>query len=70
MSGKSPFDLFEDADRPGPAHRIRGAVTRIRNLRGQVGHDGLTPSAARTLIDELTRALEACADALEEGEGE
>lgn len=58
-------DLFPDLADPDPARRIRGAATRIRALRSQVGHDGLTPSAARTLIDELTSVLEEVAKALE-----
>lgn len=47
-----------------PVRRIRAAATKIRQLRAQIGHDGLTPSASRALIDELTAALEACAEAL------
>lgn len=58
-------DLFPDLASPDPARRIRSAATKIRSLRGQVGHDGLTPSATRTLIDELTGALEEIAGALE-----
>lgn len=58
-------DLFPDMATPDPSQRIRGSATRIRALRGQVGHDGLTPSASRTLIDELTAALEEIAKALE-----
>lgn len=58
-------DLFPDAPQLDPSRRIRAAATRIRGLRGQVGPDGLTPAATRTLIDELTGALEACAGALE-----
>jgi hypothetical protein len=58
-------DLFPDLADPDPAKRIRGAATRIRALRSQVGHDGLTPSASRTLIDELTSVLEEVARALE-----
>jgi len=59
-------DLFPDMAARDPAQRIRASATRIRGLRSQVGHDGLTPSAARTLIDELTSALEEIARALEE----
>ena len=59
-------DLFPDLATPDPAHRVRGASTRIRALRSQVGHDGLTPAASRTLIDELTSALEEIAKALDE----
>jgi hypothetical protein len=58
-------DLFPDLAAPDPAQRIRGAATRIRALRSQVGHDGLTPAASRTLIDELTSALEEIAKALD-----
>lgn len=64
---QNPFqtDPFGDAPPADPVRRIRSAVGRIRNLKGQVGHDGFTPSAARSLIDELTAALTACAGALE-----
>ena len=58
-------DLFPDLAAPDPASRIRGAATRIRGLRAQVGHEGLTPSATRTLIDELTMALDEVASALD-----
>lgn len=58
-------DLFPDLSPADPASRIRSAATKIRGLRSQVGHDGLSPSAARTLIDELTSVLEEMARALE-----
>lgn len=58
-------DLFPGMAASDPTGRIRSAAVRIRSLRSQVGHDGLTPSAARTLIDELTMALEEVASALE-----
>ena len=61
-------DLFPDMATPDSSQRIRGASTRIRALRSQVGHDGLTPSGARTLIDELTTALDEIARALERTE--
>ncbi len=72
MNANHPFggDLFPDVPRAEPARRIRAACTKIRGLRSQVGHEGLPPSAARTLIDELTAALEACAAALESKESE
>ena len=57
-------DLFPDAERPDASRRIRAAATRIRGLRGQVGHDGLTPNAARVLIEEVSAALDACAGAV------
>jgi hypothetical protein len=60
-------DLFPDLESPDPARRIRGAATRIRALRSQVGHDGLTPSGARTLIDELTAVLEEVAKMVDSG---
>jgi hypothetical protein len=59
-------DLFPDLVPADPSARLRGAATRIRSLRTQVGHDGLTPSATRTLIDELTAALEEVASALDQ----
>jgi hypothetical protein len=60
-------DLFPDLESPDPARRIRGAATRIRALRSQVGHDGLTPSGARTLIDELTAVLDEVAKVIDAG---
>lgn len=59
--GGSPFSDVPQLD---PARRIRAAAVKIRSLRSQVGHDGLTPAASRTLIDELVTALDACAEAL------
>lgn len=61
---------FPDAAPPDPARRIRAASVKLRSLRTQLGHDGLTPSGARTLIDEITAALDACAQGLEETKGE
>ena len=58
-------DLFPDLAQVDPAQRVRGSATKIRALRSQVGHDGLSPSAARTLIDELTTVLEEIAKALD-----
>ena len=68
MSSKNPFGDNPLGDEPGadPVRRLRSAATRIRGLRGQVAHDGLSPSASRTLLDELSTALDACAAALEE----
>ncbi|MBI4540050.1 MAG: hypothetical protein HY704_11145 [Gemmatimonadetes bacterium] len=70
-SKQNPFagSPFGDTPQIEPAHRIRAAVVKIRSLRSQIGHDGLTPTASRTLIDELTVALEACADALSAKQG-
>jgi len=61
-------DLFPDLAPGEPKAGVRDAITRIRNLRGQVGHDGLTPAASRTLIDEVTRALEEIVTALDKEE--
>jgi uncharacterized protein (UPF0147 family) len=58
-------DLFPDLAPADPSQRIRASAVRIRSLRSQVGHDGLTPAGARTLIDELTSALEEVATALD-----
>ena len=72
MAGPNPFtgDVFSDASAPDPIARLRSAVTKLRSLRSQVGHDGLTPSASRALLEELTTALDACAQALEELDSE
>jgi hypothetical protein len=72
MAGPNPFtgDVFSDAPGPDPIGRLRSAVTKLRSLRTQVGHDGLTPSASRALLEELTTALDACAQALEELDSE
>jgi len=59
-------DLFPEMSPVDPAKRIRSSATRIRSLRSQVGHDGLSPSASRILIDELTAVLEELARVLEE----
>ncbi len=63
MSAKNPFGDDPPGEVAGldPLRRIRSSITRIRGLKSQVGHDGLNPSAARTLIDEITSALEQCA---------
>ena len=58
-------DLFPDLADAEPTQRIRNASTKIRNLRSQIGHDGLTPAGARTLIDELTAALDEIARSFE-----
>ncbi len=58
-------DLFPDLAPVDPAQRIRSSATKIRSLRSQVGHEGLSPSAARTLIDELTTVLEELAKTLD-----
>lgn len=57
--------LFADVPAPDPVQRIRTVAARIRQIRGTIGSDGLTPAATRSLLDELTTGLEACARALE-----
>ncbi len=49
-----------------PVSRIENAARKIRGLRTQMGAEGLTLSATRELIDELTAALDAAARALRE----
>ena len=49
-----------------PLARIEHAARKIRRLRTQLGAEGLTLSATRELIDEVTGALEATARSLRE----
>ena len=58
-------DLFPDLAPTDPGQRIRSSAAKIRTLRSQIGHDGLTPAGARTLIDELTSVLDELAKALD-----
>lgn len=55
----------EDGDLD-PLARIEHAARKIRRLRTQLGAEGLTLSATRELIDEVTGALDATARALRE----
>lgn len=61
----SPFG--EAAATGDPRSRLRASIVRLRLVRGQAGSDGLTPSATRSLLDELLRALEAIEEALPPG---
>ncbi|MCI0432591.1 MAG: hypothetical protein L0271_02925 [Gemmatimonadetes bacterium] len=61
----NPFG--DDSDLDDPASRIEHAARKIRGLRTQMGAEGLTLSATRELIDELTAALDAAARALRKG---
>jgi len=64
-AGESPTSPFGDTPvGTGPDSRLRAAVTRLRLLRSLAGADGLTPSATRSLLDEVVAALEAIEDAL------
>jgi hypothetical protein len=77
--GRNPFDeeglrtgpvnpFGEEEQRPlDPAEAaatIEHSAARIRRLKQQVGAEGLSLSATRELIDQLTRALDAAAGAL------
>jgi len=46
------------------AERVEHAARKIRNLRTQLGAEGLTLAATRELIDETAAALEAISRAI------
>lgn len=61
----NPFG--EEAPTEAPyeaAARIEQAARKIRGLRSQLGSEGLTLSATREMIDEISAALDAAARAL------
>ena len=58
--GEDPEDLSVDE----AANRIEQSARKIRNLRSQLGAEGLSIPATRELIDEVAKALEASASAL------
>ena len=60
----SPFD--DDGGDLDPLGRIEHAARKIRRLRTQLGAEGLTLSATRQMIDEITAAFDATARALRE----
>lgn len=61
----NPFGEEESQETPEEAAaRIERAARKIRGLRSQLGSEGLTVSATRELIDELSTALETAARAL------
>jgi hypothetical protein len=68
MAGLNPFGDDPDLDpyRHGPIRVIRNAAAQLERLRGQVGPDGLSPATARTLLDEVSKALRACAEAFDQ----
>ncbi len=47
-----------------PVERVSHAARKIRSLRTQLGAEGLTLSATRVLIGELSASLDAIAQAL------
>jgi hypothetical protein len=64
---ENPFgDDGEDGSFDGSVRRIEHASRTIRRLKTQLGAEGLTLSATREMIDELTRALDATAQALKD----
>ena len=61
----NPFgETEEDVSVSEAVARIEGAARKIRNLRSQLGAEGLSIPATRELIDEIAKALEASASAL------
>lgn len=50
-------------------NRIEHAARSVRRLKQQLGAEGLTLSATRELIDEVSQALEAAARALRDLHG-
>lgn len=78
MSKKNPFgddespkkkvNPFGEEVGPGSveeaATRVDQAARKIRNLKNQMGAEGLTLNATRDLIDEIAIALESSAKAL------
>jgi flagellin-like hook-associated protein FlgL len=64
---------FADAQDTGTIQdslgRIENAARTVRRLKSQLGAEGLTLSATRELIDEVSMALEATARALRELDG-
>jgi hypothetical protein len=77
VSRSNPFDEpfspgrvnpFDDEEQPVTTdesiRRIEHAGRTVRRLKQQLGAEGLTLSATREMIDELSRALDATARAL------
>jgi flagellin-like hook-associated protein FlgL len=61
----NPFgEVEDDGGVAGAADRIEHAARKIRLLRLQIGAEGMTLSATRDLIDELTASLDAMTRAL------
>ncbi|HEX7119430.1 MAG TPA: hypothetical protein VF212_11615 [Longimicrobiales bacterium] len=61
----SPFGEEERTESPEEAAvRIEQAALKIRGFRRQLGSEGLTLTATREMIDEISAALDAVARAL------
>ncbi|HEX6135933.1 MAG TPA: hypothetical protein VFZ24_18315 [Longimicrobiales bacterium] len=66
----NPFgDDAEPGDTDAAIRRIEHAARTVRRLKSQLGAEGLTLSATRELIDELSKALDATAQALRDLSG-
>jgi flagellin-like hook-associated protein FlgL len=76
MTHKNPFgnpgpgkrvNPFGDVEETGTTEeaigRIEHAARTVRRLKGQLGAEGLTLSATREMIDEISKALDASARA-------
>jgi flagellin-like hook-associated protein FlgL len=60
----NPFGEVEEAGTTEEAIlRIEHAARTVRRLKSQLGAEGLTVSATREMIDELSKALDASARA-------
>ena len=61
----NPFGEEEETGTTEDAiRRIEHAARTVRRLKGQLGAEGLTLSATREMIDELSKALDSTATAL------
>ncbi|HSJ14822.1 MAG TPA: hypothetical protein VK939_10425 [Longimicrobiales bacterium] len=62
---RNPFGEEEGAETVADAaNRVEHAARKIRQLRTQMGAEGLTLSATRDLIDEVTASFDAVGRAL------
>ena len=61
----NPFGDDEGVDQlEAAAKRVEHAARKIRTLRSQLGAEGLSPSAERELLDELSAGMDAAARAV------
>lgn len=61
---------FGEDDDPAmdPVRRIEAAASKFRELRSQVGAEGMTGSGMRQVLDELSTVMRALSAALRERE--
>ncbi len=68
--GKQRVNPFGEDEAAGSveeaAHRMEAAARKVRQLKTQMGAEGLTLQATRDLIDEVSAAIDAAARALRE----